>query len=177
MTPFSSVLKAYFLTLGDSAYPDSYDSRQRGVTKFQELCRSKSVSTPLLDALANSCISLQSSSLSESSRPSPTILSQVNENVSEPKSSFQSKPSPNVPLFEISTVQVDSTRSNSDSPTITSNSPFSDRKSERSLHRRISLDYGVELLRTLLEGENRLHLRPRRVIRTNRTRKINQKIG
>ncbi|GAA5922571.1 uncharacterized protein JCM15063_003347 [Sporobolomyces koalae] len=34
---FINVLKAYFLTLGDSAYPDSPDSRQRSVTKFQEL--------------------------------------------------------------------------------------------------------------------------------------------
>ncbi|GAA5950368.1 hypothetical protein JCM3765_004522 [Sporobolomyces pararoseus] len=34
---FINVLKAYFLTLGDSAYPDSKDSRQRSVTKFQEL--------------------------------------------------------------------------------------------------------------------------------------------
>ncbi|GAA5899035.1 uncharacterized protein JCM6883_003516 [Sporobolomyces salmoneus] len=34
---FINVLKAYFLTLGDSAYPDSHDSRQRSVTRFQEL--------------------------------------------------------------------------------------------------------------------------------------------
>ncbi|GAA6062763.1 hypothetical protein JCM10212_005559 [Sporobolomyces blumeae] len=34
---FINVLKAYFLTLGDSAYPHSSDHRQRGITKFQEL--------------------------------------------------------------------------------------------------------------------------------------------
>ncbi|GAA5937064.1 hypothetical protein JCM1841_002790 [Sporobolomyces salmonicolor] len=34
---FINLLKAYFLTLGDSAHPNSPDSRQRQITKFQEL--------------------------------------------------------------------------------------------------------------------------------------------
>ncbi|GAA6000472.1 uncharacterized protein JCM10292_001531 [Rhodotorula paludigena] len=34
---FINVLKAYFATLGDSAYPSSHDPKQRQITKFQEL--------------------------------------------------------------------------------------------------------------------------------------------
>ncbi|GAA5899938.1 hypothetical protein JCM6882_007007 [Rhodosporidiobolus microsporus] len=34
---FINVLKAYFATLGDSAHPNAHDSRQRQITRFQEL--------------------------------------------------------------------------------------------------------------------------------------------
>jgi hypothetical protein len=155
-----SVLKAYFLTLGDSAYPDSNDTRQRSVTKFQELCKSLARTSPKPCADSLRCL-IQSWSLSENSRQSPTILSQVNESGFELRSSSRSKLSPNELPFEIFTAQLDSTRNSSDSPTITFNLPCCDRRSERRRRRQTSPVYGVELLQAQLEGENLPHPRRR----------------